>query len=136
MLSRCVLNLSSSRPLLTELPPVLLAALLASAPQALHQPCTFSTTSPVSARIKKRRDGNPDRGVSALRRTGLRYPVGMSTQPLPKPVLDPKRRSKVQVDPNHGLWGFFNLNRKAMSTPEEDNAHGMAYSVALMLEQR
>lgn len=59
----------------------------------------------------------------------------MSFQPLPKPVLDPKRRSKIQVDPNHGLWGFFNRERKALSTPDEDNAHGTDYFFTLMLER-
>ncbi|KAL9601461.1 MAG: hypothetical protein Q9219_002527 [cf. Caloplaca sp. 3 TL-2023] len=43
----------------------------------------------------------------------------MSKQPLPQPVLDPKQRSKVSVDGNHGLWGFFRSNKKALNTPEE-----------------
>lgn len=124
MLSRCALQVLTLRSLPSELPPVFLAPLLASTTQALHKRCSFSTTSPIFARTKKRRDGNADRGVSALRRTGLRRPVDMSFQPLPKPVLDPQRRSKVQVDPNHGLWGFFNQDRKALNTPEQDNAHG------------
>ena len=48
----------------------------------------------------------------------------MSKEPLPQPVLDPERRSKVKVDDKHGLWGFFNQGRKALTPPEEDNSHG------------
>ena len=105
-------------------PPVFLAPLLASSPQPPHQRLQFSTATALSARYKKRRDGNPNRGVSALRRTGLKFPNAMSREPLPKPVLDPERRSKVQADPNHGLWGFFHKDRKALTTPEEDYAFG------------
>lgn len=75
---------------------------------------------------KRNRDNNPNRGVSALRRTGLKNPVSMANEPLPQPVLDPKKRSKVQVDEDHGLWGFFNKGKTVLSTPEEDVAHGMA----------
>ncbi|CAD6585636.1 MAG: 54S ribosomal protein L4 mitochondrial [Alectoria sarmentosa] len=53
----------------------------------------------------------------------------MSKQPLPQPVLDPKKRSKIEVDKNHGLWGFFNEKRKALSTPEEDAAKGRSWTV-------
>jgi large subunit ribosomal protein L47 len=92
----------------------------------------FSTSS--SLRERRKRDGNPNRGVSALRRTGLRYPVGMSKEPLPVPVLDPKRRSKVVVDEEHGLWGFFNKDRTALSTPEQDAACGIFSTVTHMCE--
>lgn len=71
-----------------------------------------------------KRAGNPNRGESALRRTGLHNPVGMSAEPLPVPVLDPKRRSQIIVDKDHGLWGFFNKERTALSTPEQDAACG------------
>ncbi|MCJ1450973.1 54S ribosomal protein L4 mitochondrial [Mycoblastus sanguinarius] len=110
-------------------PPVFLAPLLASSPQPPHQRLQFSTATALSARYKKRRDGNPNRGVSALRRTGLKFPNAMSREPLPKPVLDPERRSKVQADPNHGLWGFFHKDRKALTTPEEDYAFGRSWTV-------
>ncbi|MCJ1225787.1 54S ribosomal protein L4 mitochondrial [Toensbergia leucococca] len=91
-----------------------------------NQRSHFSTTAP--RRVRRTRDNNRDRGVSALRRTGLKYPVSMSKEPLPEPVLDPNKRSKVKVDDNHGLWGFFN-NKKCLSTPEEDYAYGRAWSV-------
>jgi hypothetical protein len=47
---------------------------------------------------------------------------------LPMPVLNPKLKSKVEVDEDHGLWGFFNKERRLLATPEEDLAHGMIYS--------
>ena len=106
-------------------PPNFLAPLLASTPKSSHQRSPFSTTSALSVRAKKKRDGNPHRGESALRRTGLRYPNGMSRQPLPQPVLDPNKRTKIKVDEDHGLWGFFNRERKPLSTLKEDIARGM-----------
>lgn len=110
-----------------ETPPIFLAPLLACPfVSTIHQ-SQFSTSTPSCDR--RRRDGNPDRGVSALRRTGLRNPVGMSKEPLPRPLLNPKKRSKVTVDQNHGLWGFFNKDKKALSTPEDDNAHGRPWAV-------
>jgi large subunit ribosomal protein L47 len=48
---------------------------------------------------------------------------------LPKPVLDPSKRSKPQTDDDHGLWEFFHSKEKPMNTPEEDDAHGRAWSV-------
>ena len=102
-------------------PPVFLAPLIASIPPSF----TFSTTARLSARKRDKRDGNPHRGESALRRTGLKYPNSMSKHPLPQPVLDPSKRSKVQVDSNHGLWGFFNKDRKALTPRGDDFGRGM-----------
>ena len=48
---------------------------------------------------------------------------------LPKPVLDPEQRSKVEVDPDHGLWEFFNEERTALSTPLELSNHGRGWTV-------
>lgn len=108
-----------------ETPPIFLAPILACPfVSTIHQ-SQFSTSTPSYDR--RRRDGNPERGVSALRRTGLRHPVGMSKEPLPQPLLNPKKRSKVTVDEKHGLWGFFNKDKKSLSTPEEDHAHGMSF---------
>ena len=70
------------------------------------------------------RDRNPNRGVSALRGTGLRQPVSVSKFPLPEPQLDRTKKTPQAVDPNHGLWGFFGAEKKALSTPEEEYAHG------------
>jgi len=128
---------TSTRYITQQLPPVFLAPLLATTLGSLHQQSTFSTSTAYCARhktFKKRRDGNIHRGESALRRTGLRFPVAMSSQPLPKPVLDPKRKSKVQANPNHGLWGFFHRDKTALSLPEDDNAHGEACFVPFQLK--
>ncbi|KAI4735843.1 MRP-L47-domain-containing protein [Aureobasidium sp. EXF-12298] len=99
-------------------PPFLLPSLFIS---------SFSTTSPASAR----RDGNPNRGVSALRRTGLRrrQTLSVRVEDLPKPVTDSKQRSQVDVDPNHGLWGFFNRDQYPFATPDYDNSHGRAWTI-------
>lgn len=74
------------------------------------------------------RDYNRERGVSTVRRTGPRQPLSVSNDPLPEPVLDPKKRSKLRVDENHGLYQFFHSKDKAMNTPEEDNKHGRPWS--------
>ena len=60
-----------------------------------------------------------------MRRTGPKIFLGMSRMPLPQPVVNPERRSKVETDPDHGLWGFFNRDKQALNKPTEDNAHGM-----------
>ncbi len=123
-MSQC-LKIGSNRALLstasrgTCLPPIFLAPLLEASPK---QRSHFSSSPPVWQR--RRRDGNPNRGVSALRRTGLRYPVSMSKEPLPEPVLDPKKRSKIAVDENHGLWDFFNKDRKPYGTSREYSKYG------------
>ncbi|KAH8804843.1 54S ribosomal protein L4, mitochondrial [Xylogone sp. PMI_703] len=101
-------------------PPFLLPALVAPT-----QSTSFSTTSSRSFP----RDYNRQRGVSTQRRTGPKEPLSVSKSPLPVPVLDPAKRSKVEVDPNHGLWQFFHSKDKPMNTPEEDDSHGRAWSV-------
>ena len=114
---------------LNEIPPAFLVPALQWGPFTTKS--HFSTSAAnnfprkqyVPRKIKK--DNNPDRGVSGLRRTGLKNSVAMSKVSLPQPVLDPKKRSKLQVDEHHGLWGFFNKDKKSLSTPEEDHAHGM-----------
>jgi large subunit ribosomal protein L47 len=44
-------------------------------------------------------------------------------------VLDPAKRSKVEVDEDHGLWEFFHSKEKPMNTPEEDFEHGRPWCV-------
>ncbi|KAI4262855.1 MAG: hypothetical protein L6R42_001977 [Xanthoria sp. 1 TBL-2021] len=53
----------------------------------------------------------------------------MDKYPLPVPVLDPEKRSKVAVDEKHGLWGFFRPDKKALNTPEETAAFGRPWVV-------
>ena len=85
------------------------------------QSALFSTSAPLSLKTK---DGNRKRGVSALRRTGPRYPRSISKEPLPQPILDPARRSKVQVNEKHGLWEFFDNGKNPFEKPEVVAAHG------------
>lgn len=98
-----------------------------------QQATPFSTTASLhKKRSSARRDNNPARGTSALRHTGLNKKQGISVSlaDLPKPVLDPSRRSTVDVDPNHGLWGFFTEDKEVMQPPLAVSAHGRAWTVA------
>ena len=118
----------ASRPNQCLPPPVFLAPLLAIDHGLAHNCSRFSTCTPLFKRKTNhghKRDSNPERGVSALRRTGLRHPVSMSKVPLPEPVLDTSK-TKIEGTINHGLWGFFNAQRTVLSTPDEDDAFGMA----------
>jgi large subunit ribosomal protein L47 len=54
--------------------------------------------------------------------------LSVDLKDLPKPVLDPARRSSVEVDDDHGLWGFFNKARDPLMTPEDLHAHGRAWT--------
>lgn len=81
---------------------------------------------------RARKNGNPARGVSALRRSGLGKRLrnlSVKLENLPQPVLDPQRRSKVEVDDDHGLWQFFPPDRTALASPEHLNAHGRSWTV-------
>ena len=104
-------------------PPIFLAPSLVTASRVPCLQSQFSTSSPIYHR--RRKGDNPNRGVSALRRTGLRFAVGMSKYPLPQPVLDPKKRSKIEVDKKHGLWGFFNEKKTLLTEPREEAKFGM-----------
>jgi large subunit ribosomal protein L47 len=44
-------------------------------------------------------------------------------------VRDPKRRTAVEVDENHGLWDFFSESRAALMTPTELASHGRGWYV-------
>lgn len=102
-------------------PPFLLPSLFG--PKDQSSPFSTSTSNAYP------RDNNRERGVSTQRRTGLRQPVSVSKTPLPKPVLDQSKRSKVEVDPDHGLYQFFHSKEKPLNTPEEDNDHGRPWCV-------
>jgi large subunit ribosomal protein L47 len=89
----------------------------------------FSATSSPQAR-PVRREKNKSRGVSAIRRTGPRVPSPIAKYELPQPVRDPPARKEFKTNPDHGLWGFFNSDKTAMSSPEEELAHGRAWTYA------
>lgn len=105
-----------------EAPPTFLAPSLGFPLAPWAQTSRFSTSASLCLRT---RDNNKNRGVSAIRRTGPKHQLSLSKEPLPQPVLDPARRSKVKVDANHGLWGFFNKDKKSLTTPEQEAAHGL-----------
>ena len=119
---RPITNVSSSHSVT-----VFLAPALACVP-SISQISGLSSSHYRSARMRQRRH-NPDRGVSALRRSGLGRPLSISEilrkEGLPQPVLDPKRRSKVQVDPDHALYGFFNNDKELLTKLVDEAAHGM-----------
>jgi large subunit ribosomal protein L47 len=105
----------------------LVPSLLSLIPSSHIRASQFSTSQPQCFP----RDRNPNRGISAVRRTGPREPLSVSKLPLPQPVLDPSRRSQVLVDENHGLWQFFNKERTVLSKPEDDYAHGERFNLQL-----
>lgn len=99
---------------------------------SLSLPITQTKPFSSTASHNARKDRNPKRGISALRHTGLRKRQTLSVKlsALPKPVLDPRRRSAVEVNPEHGLYDFFNADRSSMMTPKELQAHGRAWIVS------
>lgn len=116
-----LLSATAQRP--ATLPPGFLLPAFSSAAQT----ASFSSSTTRTAR----KDGNPARGISAIRRTGLNKKIKLSVDAnnIPKPVLDPARRSQVEVDFDHGLWGFFGKDRSPLQTPEELHAHGRAWTL-------
>ena len=120
-LLRSALISSTSRA--TTLPPLFLLPAFTTS-----QTTPFSTSPAAHAR----RDGNRSRGVSALRHTGIgkKQTLSVKLANLPQPVLDPQRRSKVEVDDNHGLWDCLPPGgNAALRTPAELHAHGRGWTV-------
>jgi len=76
----------------------------------------------------KTRDNNRLRGVSTLKRSGPRWRLSVSGEPLPVP----RRKEdlpQVATDPDHGLWQFFYADKKLVPTPAESALHGRAWTV-------
>lgn len=82
----------------------------------------FSTSAVSSAGRRVNRDRSKLRGVSALKRQPKKIALAAAKFDLPTPVAKEKHK-KVEVDPEHGLWGFF-VDKKALPTPVEDSEHG------------
>ncbi|CAG7921653.1 unnamed protein product [Penicillium olsonii] len=119
---------------LTELPPPYLApSLHRSVTLSPVQSSSFSSTAPVGGR-NPRRDRSKNRGVSAIHRTGPRYPLVASRWPLPKPV-SPEALQRRETNPNHGLWAFFPPTRESLPLPEYDNAHGRSWGIQELRER-
>jgi large subunit ribosomal protein L47 len=101
----------------------LLAFLVPAAQCTRNSPAARFSTSPI--RCKK--DNNTHRGLSAVRRTGLRPRQTLSVkqkdfenQKLPKPV---PIEEKITGTPDHGLWDFFK-DQQLLQTPVEEQRHG------------
>jgi len=38
--------------------------------------------------------------------------------------MDPAKRAKIETSKDHGLWGFFNQDKEALTAPKDLNDHG------------
>jgi large subunit ribosomal protein L47 len=112
------------------------SAVATTAPRPLvstTQTASLSTTAALLKRHKypgarDNKDYSKHRGESALRRTGTRWRLSMSDEPLPKPV--PREQlPPIETDPDHGLWEFFANRKTVAATPEEDAKYGRSWSV-------
>ena len=83
----------------------------------------FSTSAPAQFPGRITRDRNRNRGVSAVHRQPHKGSVSVGKYPLPQPVLDPKERTPVETDEDHGLWAFFE-NKTPLPTPDDDHKCG------------
>ncbi|KAF1913234.1 mitochondrial 39-S ribosomal protein L47 (MRP-L47)-domain-containing protein [Ampelomyces quisqualis] len=104
-----------------------LPAFLASSTQCPRKaPAARFSTSPVRCKA----DNNKNRGLSAVRATGLRdrqtLSVGKAPRAIPRPV---PIAQKATGTPDHGLWGFFK-DQQLLQTPLEESRHGRAWTIA------
>ncbi len=111
---------STSTPLLRPLLP-------------LTQTASLSTSSALLKRhiypgARSNKDANKHRGESALRRSGTRWRLSASDEPLPVPVPRDEL-PQIETDPDHGLWAFFPSRETVAATPEEDSKHGRSWTV-------
>lgn len=63
-----------------------------------------------------------------MRGTGPMVNRGLWRYSLPEPVArtrEPKQTDYENTD-NHGLWGFFHADKKAMLEPIAEASHGMS----------
>lgn len=123
--------------------PVFLAPAFSCAPTITsHTIRSFSSSSSSHQRKKiagrtgvaREVDANKKRGVSAMRSTGPRKPLNiLKLYPeLPQPVkfkdTAEARKNEVPINPNHGLYGFFNEKREVVVTGEQEALHGRAWT--------
>lgn len=97
-----------------------------------QQTAALSTTAALLKRHKypgarDNRDHSKHRGESAIRRTGTRWRLSMSDEPLPRPVPRDQLPA-IETDPDHGLWDFFADRNTVAATPEQDAQHGRSWS--------
>lgn len=92
----------------------------ASPKPALPKPAlSFRRRKPTSRSRSK--DHNPNRGVSAIHRTGPRQPSRWYELPVPKEV---KRESATEENKKHGLWEFFYSYESSLVPPADEYSHG------------
>lgn len=109
------------------------AAVVLSRHLARTQTAPLSTTAALLKRhtyrgARDNMDHSKKRGESALRRTGTRWRLSMSDEPLPKPV--PRDQlPPIETDPDHGLWEFFADRETVAAPPEQDAKHGRSWTV-------
>lgn len=130
--SLAAILLPSSRP--TSSSTAAVALLLPRKTQQIGNQVSRFSTSPTLlkrhtyAGARKTRDNNKHRGESTIRRTGPRWRLSVSDEPLPRPVA-PKDLPQVETDPNHGLWDFFYDKTTTVNPPTQDSQHGRPWSV-------
>ncbi|KIW19746.1 hypothetical protein PV08_00320 [Exophiala spinifera] len=80
---------------------------------------------------------NKQRGVSAIRRTGPRTTQGLWMHPLPVPVARDHRGTDAQYagSDDHGLWGFFNSDKKPMLAPDVESSHGRSWAYSELAQK-
>ncbi|KAF8464034.1 mitochondrial 39-S ribosomal protein L47 (MRP-L47)-domain-containing protein [Kalaharituber pfeilii] len=85
----------------------------------------FHNSAPLAAH--KTQDRSKNRGVSAIHRKYPKQPLSVAKVALPQPadVVD----TRIDIDPDHGLYGFFKAKDTVLPTPEDDHKHGRAWSV-------
>ena len=68
------------------------------------------------------------RGVSAMRGTGLRkrQTLSVKIENLAVPAL--REKEPIDVDPDHGLWEFFNFDRTTLTQPDVMAEHGRPWT--------
>lgn len=71
-------------------------------------------------------DHSRKRGESAIRRTGPRWKLSVSGEPLPRPV---RELPAAETDPAHGLWEFFQDRLTVAAAPLDDAKHGRGWMV-------
>lgn len=120
--SRCLARSAQTLQRSQSLPPAFLLP-------SLYQPPSRSFQS--SSVTYQRRETNKRRGLSALKRSGLRkgQTLSVKLENLPRPVSDPEKRSKIDVDPDHGLYKFFRSADTSISPPETIKQYGRAWTV-------
>ena len=86
------------------------------------------STSPSTA-TRRTTGPNKQRGVSAIRSKSPVAKTEVYKYDLPTPVLDPSARTAFKMNPDHGLWGFFQEKREALAPAEYEYSHGRAWAI-------